>query len=193
MCVFFAFLALCLILKILKSPSALGIMFLQIDCFTCFQKVTFHNFIIDRDDLIFHEIPVLYGNTEQGDLLANRVFSEMDLHFAQLLSNVQIICIPEESCDLPPCCAECGCFIGNGNDGDDRFWSQSWFHTQPWICHSPQMIPPLLQKQVTHFTAWMSVCTSSCVHEYVLYSSAQWSWEHTYFFPSHFFGRRQFA
>lgn len=63
--------------------------------------------------------------SRESCLLVNGVFPQMDLHLAQLLSNVWIICIPEGSGDLPPCCAECGSFIGNGNDGDDRFWPWS--------------------------------------------------------------------
>lgn len=93
-------------------------------------------------------------------------FPRMDLHLARLLSNVWIICIPEGSSDLPPCCAEYGCFIGNGNDADDRFWPWSWFHTQPWKCHSPWMIQPLEQEWLMHFAA--CVCTCSCIHIIIL-------------------------
>ncbi|KAI9524944.1 hypothetical protein NQZ68_014479 [Dissostichus eleginoides] len=46
------------------------------------------------------------GNRVSRGLLVNRAFSQMDLHLAQLLSSVWIICIPEGSSDLPSCCCE---------------------------------------------------------------------------------------
>ena len=118
----------------------------------------------------------------------------MDLCRGQLLRNVWIICIPEGSSDLPPHWAECGCFIGNGNDGDDRFWPWPWFHTQPWIWHTSQMIQPLLREWVTHTvpvlayisTYYIPLCSDPDSTHIFFFSPflsfrPTWNWQSQYF------------
>lgn len=111
--------------------------------------------------------------SRQSCLLANRVFPQMALHHPQMLSNMWIICTPEGSSDLPPRCDECGSFIGNGNGNDDdgdRFWPQSWFHTEPWICHSPWMMQPFLRESTPHFTACRPVLAYISIYYTPLHS-----------------------